>query len=79
MFDVFLEQAAEFFIWDNAFFLFRAMMTTLFMTIVGCGLGFIFGMILIYLRKTPGLIFWPVRMTMIVYVEVFRSVPFLVL
>ena len=79
MFDVFLEQAAEFFIWDNAFFLFRAMMTTLFMTIVGCGLGFIFGMILIYLRKTPGLIFWPVRMTMIVYVEVFRRVPFLVL
>ena len=79
MFEVFLEQADEFFILDNAFYLFRAMMTTLFMTIVGCGSGFVLAMVLVYLRKSPGLIFWPIRMAMIVYVEVFRRVPFLVL
>ena len=43
IFDVFLEQSAEFYVWDNAVYLFRAMMTTLTMTIIGCGLGFIFG------------------------------------
>jgi polar amino acid transport system permease protein len=79
IFDVFLEQAAEFYVWDNAIYLFRAMMTTLTMTIIGCGLGFIFGMIVVYFRRTPGLIFWPVRMTVIFYVETFRRVPFLVL
>ena len=79
MFDVFLEQAGEFFIFDNAVYLFRAMMTTLFMTIVGCGAGFVLAMVLVYLRRTPGLIFMPVRVAMIFYVEVFRRVPFLVL
>lgn len=79
MFEVFLEQVSEFATLDNAGFLFRAMLTTFFMTIVGCGFGFIFGMNLVYLRKTPGLLFWPVRMIMIMYVEIFRRVPFLVL
>ena len=79
MFDIFLEQAPGFFNLDNAGFLFRAMMTTLYMTIIGCGMGFVIGMVLVYLRKTPGLFFWPVRMVMIFYVEIFRRIPFLVL
>ena len=79
MFDSFVIQFWDFVTWENAGFLFRAMMTTLFMTVIGCGIGFILGMILVYVRKTPGWVFMPARIVMITYTETFRRIPFLVL
>jgi polar amino acid transport system permease protein len=79
MFDLFLEQLPRFLTLENAGYLFWAMTRTLMMTVIGCGLGFIFGFALVYLRTTPGWIFVPVRLFMILYVEFFRRVPFLVL
>ena len=79
MFDSLAIQFWDFVTWENAGFLFRAMMTTLFMTVIGCGIGFILGLILVYVRKTPGWAFMPMRTVMITYVETFRRIPFLVL
>ena len=79
MFDAFVEQFPRFMTWDNWNFLFWAAVTTMEMTVIGIGLGFIFGFLLVYLRLTPGWMFWPVRVLMITYTEFFRRVPFLVL
>jgi len=79
MFDIMLLQLPIFFTWDHLVFWLKAMGATLSMTLLGCGFGFLFGAILIYLRKTPGLLALPLRLTMILYTEYFRRVPFLVL
>jgi polar amino acid transport system permease protein len=79
MFDLFLEQLPRFLTLENAGYLFWAMTRTLMMTVIGCGFGFLFGFVLVYLRTTPGWLFVPVRLFMISYVEFFRRVPFLVL
>ena len=79
MFDLFLEQLPRFLTLETAGYLFWAMTRTLMMTVIGCGLGFLFGFTLVYLRTMPGWKFVPVRVVMISYVEFFRRVPFLVL
>ena len=79
MFDAFIEQFPRFMTWENGAFLFRAAVVTMEITIIGIGLGFVFGFVLVYLRLTPGWLFWPVRVLMISYTEFFRRVPFLVL
>ncbi|MDP6884459.1 MAG: amino acid ABC transporter permease, partial [Rhodospirillales bacterium] len=56
-----------------------AFVRILWMSVIGCGLGFLFGFVLVYLRTTPGWLFVPLRLFMISYVEFFRRVPFLVL
>ena len=72
-------EAAEFFTYWNMVFLLIAMWKTLAMTALGCGLGFVLGFILVYLRKSRGRALIPVRFVMITYVEVIRRTPFLVL
>lgn len=79
MFDLFLEQLPRFMTWANAGYFFRAMMTTLFLAVIGCGIGFILGFVVVMLRRFEGWIFVPFRILMIAYVEFFRRVPFLVL
>ena len=79
MFDAFLQQLDQFATWQNAEFFFRAMMTTLFMAILGCGTGFVLGFVVVMMRRVHGWIFLPLRVFMIAYVEFFRRVPFLVL
>jgi polar amino acid transport system permease protein len=58
--------------------LFEAMGTTLAMTIIGCVLGFLLAFTIVFLRQTPGRLALPVRLVAILYVEIFRRIPFLV-
>tara|TARA_Y100001970_G_C14230439_1_gene858294 strand:- start:480 stop:1169 length:690 start_codon:yes stop_codon:yes gene_type:complete len=69
----------RFFEYYSAIFLLKAMGTTLLMTLMGVGLGFLLGFLIVYLRQTPGPFWLPVRVIAITYVEVFRRIPFLVI
>jgi polar amino acid transport system permease protein len=58
--------------------LLEAMGTTLAMTIIGCVLGFLLAFTIVFLRQTPGRLALPIRLVAILYVEIFRRIPFLV-
>ncbi len=73
-----LAQIPEFFTAGNMTLLAEAAVMTLSMTFVGCLIGFGFAFILVYLRQTPGRWAAPLRLICILYVEVFRRIPFLV-
>jgi polar amino acid transport system permease protein len=73
-----LEQAPRFFSANNLWLLLEAAGLTLGMTIVGCLIGFGLAFVLVFLRQTPGLWAMPLRLVCIVYVEVFRRIPFIV-
>lgn len=73
-----LEQAPRFFSANNMWLLLEAAGMTLGMTLVGCLIGFGLAFVLVFLRQTPGLWALPLRFICIVYVEVFRRIPFLV-
>lgn len=79
MFDLVAQQYDIFFTWKNAMFWGRAMLTTLFMALLGCATGFVLAFVLVYLRTWPARILLPVRLVIVAYVEVFRRIPFLVL
>ena len=74
-----LNEIPRFFEYYSLIFLLKAMGTTLLMTLMGVGLGFLLGFLIVYLRKTPGMFWLPVRFLAITYVEVFRRIPFLVI
>ena len=73
-----LAQIPEFFTAGNMALLAEAAVMTLSMTFVGCLIGFAFAFILVYLRQTPGRWAAPLRIVCILYVEIFRRIPFLV-
>ena len=79
MFEVLQQQLPQFLTWENGGFFLRAMWTTLMMTILGCGTGFVLGFVVVLIRRIPGLLYLPLRLVTIAYVEFFRRVPFLVL
>ena len=72
------EQVPRFFSGPNLALLLEAAGLTLAMTLVGCLIGFGLAFVLVYLRQTPGLWAMPLRWICIVYVEVFRRIPFIV-
>lgn len=73
-----IEQMPRFFSAGNMSLLVEAATLTLAMTFVGCVIGFGLAFVLVYLRQTPGRWAMPLRFICIVYVEVFRRIPFLV-
>ena len=73
-----LGQIPDFFPAANMSLLAEAATMTLSMTFVGCLIGFGFAFVLVYLRQTPGLWAAPLRFACILYVEIFRRIPFLV-
>jgi polar amino acid transport system permease protein len=73
-----LAQIPDFFTAGNMVLLAEAAGMTLAMTAVGCLVGFGLALVLAYLRQTPGLWAAPLRFVCILYVEVFRRIPFLV-
>ena len=73
-----LAQIPEFFTAGNMVLLAEAAVMTLSMTFVGCLIGFLFAFVLVYLRQTPGRWAAPLRIVCILYVEIFRRIPFLV-
>lgn len=79
MFERILNEIPNFFEYYTMMFLLNAMGATVAMTVIGCGLGFVLGFIVVYLRDTPGLFWMPLRIVVIGYVEFFRRIPFLVI
>ena len=74
-----LEEAPAFFNTSNAVFIGQAMGRTISMTIIGCGVGFVLGLIIAVLRQSTLKWLMPLRLLAISYVEVFRRIPFLVI
>ena len=68
----------RFFSWQNMVLLGEAMGITLTMTVLGCVLGFFFAFGIAFTRQMPGLLTLPFRTVAILFVEIFRRIPFLV-
>lgn len=74
-----LDEAPLFFNYHNVVFIGQAMGRTLWMTLVGCSVGFICGLGLAVVRQTRSAALSPLRWIAIAYVETFRRIPFLVI
>lgn len=74
-----LEEAPLFFNYHNLVFIGQAMGRTIWMTVVGCGVGFACGLLLAVIRQTQATALLPVRWIVVAYVETFRRIPFLVI
>jgi polar amino acid transport system permease protein len=71
-------QLAALLTWSNAAFLVGALARTLIMTVIGCSLGFAFGLGIAVLRRSRGAGLAPARWAALLFVETFRRLPFLV-
>jgi polar amino acid transport system permease protein len=78
MLDRLIAHAPAFFTLPNARFLGLALLNTLTLTLVGCVTGLIAGAAIAVLRRARGWPVLPLRVVAVLYVEVFRRVPFLV-
>ena len=74
-----IEEAPLFFNYHNLVFIGQAMLRTLGMTIIGCTVGFVLGLLIAVLRRSSGRVLLPLRLIAIGYVEFFRRIPFLVI
>lgn len=74
-----LKELPRFFSPENVGFLAQGVGMTLTLTFMGCVLGFVLAFLLVYMRQTPGLWAMPLRLLAIIYVEIFRRIPFLVI
>ncbi len=79
MLDRLIDEAPRFFGYYNLIFLGQAMLRTLALTVVGCSIGFTCGLVLAGIRHTRSKLLLPLRLLAIVYVEIFRRIPFLVI
>lgn len=71
-------QLPRFLNYYNAVFLLKAAGYTVALSISGCACGFLVGFIIALLRQTRALPWLPVRGVSILFVEIFRRIPFLV-
>lgn len=74
----FIEQLPAFFSAGNMILLAEAVGATVALTFFGCTLGFSFAFLIVVARQTPGRWAMPLRGAAILFVELFRRVPFLV-
>jgi len=79
MFERLLQEVPEFFNYYNVIFLLQAAGRTLIMTLIGCTVGFVLGLLIAVLRQGKSLLTLPLRAVVIAYVEIFRRIPFLVI
>ena len=73
-----IAQLPDFFTAANMALLGVAALMTLSMTLMGCLIGFGLAFVLVFLRQTPGNWALPIRVICILYVEIFRRIPFIV-
>ena len=78
MFERLANEIPRFFSWQNIVLLAEAMGITLAMTFIGCILGLAFAFVIAFTRQVPGLLTLPLRTSAILFVEIFRRIPFLV-
>jgi polar amino acid transport system permease protein len=76
--DRLIHQLPRFFSPGHLILLAEAMGTTLALTLIGCTTGFLLAFLLVFFRRTPGILGFPLRLIAIFYVEIFRRIPFLV-
>lgn len=72
-----LSQIPAFFSPINIWLLIQSMGVTLALTFFGCVLGFLFAFIIVFARQTSGVWALPLRAAAILFVEMFRRIPFL--
>lgn len=73
------DQIPAFLTASNAAFLLGALGRTLLMTVIGCSLGFGFGLVLAVIRRSEAAWLAPLRIVALLLVETFRRLPFLVI
>jgi polar amino acid transport system permease protein len=78
MYGSFWEELTRFFGYYNLVFLGSAFLYTAALSVLGCGIGFAAGFILGVVRHERIVRFAPVRWVALLYVEIFRRIPFLV-
>jgi len=76
--DRLIHQIPRFFSPGHVTLLVEAMGTTLALTFIGCVTGFLLAFLLVFMRQTPGLPGLPLKIVAILYTEIFRRIPFLV-
>lgn len=74
-----MDALREAFTTGTLLFLLRGLGMTVLLTAIGCAGGLLGGFLLAYLRSSPARWTWPFRWLAILYVEVFRRIPFLVI
>lgn len=74
-----IKELPRFFSPENVAFLAQGAWMTLALTVLGCAFGFLLAFLLVYMRQTPGWWAAPFRLVAIIYVEIFRRIPFLVI
>jgi polar amino acid transport system permease protein len=74
-----IQEAPRFFTYYTLVFLLQAMGRTIGMTVFGCAFGFVCGFVIAALRMTRSRLLLPLRLLGILYVEIFRRIPFLVI
>ncbi len=74
-----ISEAPRFFTYWNMLFLGQAALNTLLVSLVGCVVGYVIGFVIATLRLPQIMPFAPVRAVLIVWTEMIRRVPFLVL
>jgi polar amino acid transport system permease protein len=74
----FIEEILQFFTYYNGIFFLQAGVRTLGLSVIGFMTGFVLGFFLAIVRITRGPLFLPAHLFSILYVEVFRRIPFLV-
>jgi len=72
-------EAPNFFNAYNAIFFLEAAGRTLGMTLVGCSIGFVVGLLIAVVRQSKSLWLLPLKLIAVAYVETFRRIPFLVI
>ncbi|PWS37100.1 amino acid ABC transporter permease [Falsiroseomonas bella] len=77
--DIIVAEAPRFFTWWNIRFLLEAMANTVIASVLGCAIGYALGFALAALRLPQLVPFAPLRAVCILWVEIFRRIPFLVL
>jgi polar amino acid transport system permease protein len=79
MWERIVAEAPQFFSYYNLLLLLEAAGRTLAMTLIGCSVGFVFGLAIAVLRGSTRPVLAPLRVISILYVELFRRIPFLVI
>ncbi len=73
-----LTEIPQFFSYYNLIFLGQAMLATIGLSAIGCLTGVLAGLGLALLRLPKGVMWWPAKFASILFVELFRRIPFLV-
>jgi polar amino acid transport system permease protein len=72
-------QLSRFFAFDNLGLLWQSIIMTIALTFIGCGVGFALAFAVAIIRQSRGWAAVPLKLIAILFVEIFRRIPFLVI